>query len=84
MQAKLQAEKKKEEEAKAKALEAERAAKEAADVALAQSQKKAADALTASKGEVSKESGSSRLHKAPDGKALTYLGQHMFYSFTIC
>ncbi|KAK9063472.1 hypothetical protein SSX86_017342 [Deinandra increscens subsp. villosa] len=74
-EAKRQAEKKKEEEAKAIALQAERAAKEAADVAVAESQRKAAEALTASQGVVSKESGSSILNKAPGGKSISF-GQY--------
>ncbi|KAJ0714913.1 hypothetical protein HanPI659440_Chr13g0494791 [Helianthus annuus] len=69
-QARHQAEKKKEEEAKAIALEAEKATKEAAEMAAAESQRKAAEALTASQGAVSKESGFGRLNKAPEENVL--------------
>ncbi|MFS7937768.1 hypothetical protein Hanom_Chr05g00431591 [Helianthus anomalus] len=69
-EARLQAEKKKEEEAKAIALEAEKAAKEATEMAAAESQRKAAEALTASQGAVSTESGFGRLNKAPEGNVL--------------
>ncbi|XP_035843281.1 uncharacterized protein LOC110931513 [Helianthus annuus] len=68
--ARHQEEKKKEEEAKAIALEAEKAAKEAPEMAAAESQRNAAEALTASQGAVSTESGSGRLNKAPEGNVL--------------
>lgn len=66
-EAKRQAEKKRDEEAKAAALEAERAAKEAA---VAESQRKAAESMTASQGAVSRGSDSDGLNKAPTGNIL--------------